>query len=76
MIRVTIEHLMDEGPRKVTLDEAFLEALELSDSCAAEIEVMESELLSMIKKHPSLLQNITQEFKLSVLRAWDYEVVL
>lgn len=72
---LTIQHAMDDHPREMTLDNAFLEALSLSEGCANEIEARDTELLQFLNKHPEFIKNVTAEFKRSVLEAWDYTII-
>lgn len=73
--KVVIKHVMDEKERELTLNDAFLEALSLSESRANEIEEKENDLHQLLKKHPSLIDVISDEYKMDVLKGWDYEIL-
>ncbi len=73
--KVVIKHVMDEKERESTLNDAFLEALSLSESRANEIEEKENDLHQLLKKHPSLIDVISDEYKMDVLKGWDYEIL-
>lgn len=77
---VKVKHCMDDEFRIMTLDEAFLEALSLSNGCASEVGEFENDLLKSInsfieKGHEDeILSIIKDEYKMSVLKGWEYEV--
>lgn len=75
MENILVKHIMDKEYRKVTLDNAFIEALGLSNGCANEIEEQQNSLLEYLKKYPDFIQNITDEYKVTVLKGWEYEVI-
>lgn len=74
MMMVLIKHEMDTVARKMTLNDAFLEALELSGSCTSDIEKQEDDLLQYLRKHPQFIHKIEDGYKIQVLLGWNYEV--
>lgn len=71
---VRIKHDMDTDYREATLDEAFEEALSLSVGGGGEQCSFEEKLLFSVQVNPQLLERIDSEYKLSIIRSWDYEV--
>lgn len=71
---VLIKHEMDTVARKMTLNDAFLEALELSGSRTSDIEKQEDDLLQYLRKHPQFIHKIEDGYKIQVLLGWNYEV--
>ena len=49
---ILLKHCMDTDYRKISLDDAFLEALSLSDTRSNEQEIFESNLLNVLKRNP------------------------
>lgn len=74
MMMILIKHEMDTVERKVALNDAFLEALELSGSRASDIEKQEDDLLQYLKKHPQFIHKIEDGYKIQVLLGWNYQV--
>ncbi|MDX5853512.1 hypothetical protein SIM22_05115 [Bacillus cereus group sp. BfR-BA-01363] len=74
MMMVLIKHEMDTVARKMTLNDAFLEALELSGSRTSDIEKQEDDLLQYLRKHPQFIHKIEDGYKIQVLLGWNYEV--
>ncbi|WP_242249131.1 hypothetical protein [Bacillus cereus group sp. BfR-BA-01328] len=74
MMMVLIKHEMDTVARKMTLNDAFLEALELSGSRTSDIEKQEDDLLQYLRKHPQFIHKIEDGYKIQVLFGWNYEV--
>lgn len=75
MDKLFIKHVMDDAPRAMTLDEAFLESLHLSQGNASDIEVQESELLDYLIAHPTFITHISEEYKKDVLSGWEYQII-
>ncbi|HHT7008696.1 TPA: hypothetical protein ACTZ3A_001235 [Bacillus cereus] len=74
MMMILIKHAMDTVARKMTLNDAFLEALELSGSRTSDIEKQEDDLLQYLRKHPQFIHKIEDGYKIQVLLGWNYEV--
>ncbi|WP_144536606.1 hypothetical protein [Bacillus thuringiensis] len=74
MMKVLIKHEMDTAERKVSLNDAFLEALEWSGTRASEIEKQEDDLLQYLRKHPQFIHKIEDGYKIQVLLGCNYEV--
>ena len=72
---LSIMHVMDEKVRKMTLDEAFLEALQLAESRASEVEEQEYALFEYLSAHPSFISHISEAYKKEVLQAWEYAII-
>ena len=72
---IKIKHVMDENFKEVTLDSAFLEALALSEGCSCEAEKRDNNLLELLNKHPEFINNIKEEYKYSVLKAYDFAIL-
>ena len=70
---VRLKHCMDAKHRVVSLDDAFKEALSLSNGCSCEKEEFETELLSFLNKHEDLIHQIKDSYKENILKSWDYE---
>lgn len=73
--KVILKDEMTEKTITTTLDEAFKNALAMSEGCASEQERFEAELLLFIEQHPNVLSAIKEEYKLEVIKSWDYEIV-
>lgn len=69
-----IKHIMDETTTEMTLDEAFLESLSLAEGRSCEAEEHDAELLELLRKNPSFINNIKDDYKHHVLIAYGYEV--
>ena len=76
MEKLLVKHEMDATPREMTLDEAFLEALELSESRSSDIERQEYALYEFLAEYPDFIIHISEEYKMSVLNGWNYDVAL
>ncbi|PEZ75264.1 hypothetical protein CN410_14400 [Bacillus anthracis] len=74
MMMVLIKHELDTVSRKVSLNDAFLEALEWSGNPTSDIEKQEDDLLQYLKKHPQFIHKIEDGYKIQVLIGWNYEV--
>lgn len=74
MKNIRIKHTMDNEYRIVSLDEAFKEALSLSEGESCEQEVFESNLLALINSNEDFLNGITDEYKERVIKSWEYEM--
>lgn len=66
-----IKHEMDEEARKMTLDEAFVEALTLSEGLDSE----ESAILELLEDYPGMINAFSDEYKKKVLCGWNYEIL-
>lgn len=73
-MEITVKHEMDNEERKTELDDAFMEALSLSEGRTCDIENKESDLKDYLEKYPEFIKSITDEYKFSVLKGWNYEV--
>ena len=71
---ILLKHCMDTDYRKISLDDAFLEALSLSETRSNEQEIFESNLLNVLKRNPKLLDRVPRKYKLEIIESWDYEV--
>lgn len=74
IMEVIIKHEMDKDERKMDLNDAFLEALSLSEGRACEIEKEENDLEEYLKNHKNFINNITDAYKISVLKGWNYSI--
>lgn len=66
-----IKHEMDEVARKMTLNEAFLEALTLSEG----VDSQEAAILSMLKDYPESINTFSDDYKKKVLEGWEYKIL-
>ena len=71
---VKIKHEMDKEYREISLNEAFKEALLLSEGGSSEQEEFETKLLRAIEINPALLERFEDEYKLNTIKSWDYDV--
>lgn len=74
MATIKVKHIMDMDYIEAPLDAVFIEALTLSEGCSCEAEEFDSDLLNLIKKNPTFLNSITDEYKYKVLEAHDYTI--
>lgn len=65
---------MDKEYRIISLDEAFKEALSLSEGESCKQEIFESNLLALINSNEDFLNGITDEYKERMIKSWDYEI--
>lgn len=72
---LTIKHIMDSKERKMSLDEAFLEVLYLSEGEACEVERKENAILKLITDYPETIHHFSTEYKKAVLSGWEYEII-
>lgn len=70
---VRLKHDMDKKHRIVNLDDAFKEALSLSEGCSCEQEELEYELLNFLNKYDEFTSKIKDDYKEDVLKSWDYK---
>lgn len=70
---IRLKHDMDKEHRVVNLDDAFKEALSLSEGCSCEQEEFESELLKFLNKYDDFTNKIKDDYKEDVLKSWDYK---
>lgn len=70
---IRLKHCMDTKHRVVSLNEAFKEALSLSNGCSCAQEEFETELLNFLNKHEDLIHQIKDSYKENILKSWDYE---
>lgn len=71
---ILLKHCMDTDYREVSLDDAFLEALSLSETRSNEQEIFESNLLNVLKHNPKLLDRVPRKYKVEIVKSWDYEM--
>lgn len=69
-----IKHEMDKKWREMDLNDIFIEALEMADSCSCELEVFHSELLNIIRLNPSFLDSIKDDYKESIIIGYGYKI--
>ncbi|RDY83164.1 hypothetical protein C3733_20105 [Bacillus amyloliquefaciens] len=75
MEKVWVKHAMDGEKRKMTLNQAFLEALQLSEGETDIFENQEYTLFVFLSQCPKYINHISEEYKKSVLKSWDYEII-
>ncbi|MEC3664981.1 hypothetical protein ABE060_18895 [Bacillus rugosus] len=75
MKKVWVKHVMDDKKRKMTLNEAFMEALQLSEGTSDIFENQEYTLFVFLSQCPKYINHISEEYKKSVLKSWDYEII-
>lgn len=75
MDKIKIKHEMDTEVRMMTLNEGFLEALQLSESRSSDIEKQEYALFDYLSHFPQFISNISDEYKKDVLKSWDYKII-
>ncbi|PGK51143.1 hypothetical protein CN918_25475 [Priestia megaterium] len=61
-------------PKKMSIDEAFKEALALSEGAECSSADRDKTILQAIKQSPELISQFSLEFKLEIITDWDYEV--
>lgn len=77
---IRLKHEMDKEYRVRPLDDAFMEALNLSSGCSNNVEEFEYYLLGLIKncknsqERDMFLSIIKDEYKISVMKGWNYKV--
>ncbi|MGF7535304.1 hypothetical protein AAGG74_16760 [Bacillus mexicanus] len=72
---IRIKHEMDKEARMMTLDEAFFEALQLSEGRSSDIENQEYALFEYLSQFPEFVQNISEQYKKNVLEKWGFKVL-
>lgn len=75
MEKLLIKHVMDEEPREMSLNEAFMEALQLSQDGSNEFARQEYELYEYCDKYPDFLNKINDDYKRDIILSWDYEII-
>lgn len=72
MKKIRLKHNMDNEIRIVSLDEAFKEALGLSEGQSCKQEELETDLLNLLNKHEELSQHIKDSYKEHIITSWEY----
>lgn len=70
---IRLKHSMDNEYRVLSLNEAFMEALSLSEGCSCEQEVFETELRNFLNNHMEFLDKIKDDYKEDVIKGWEYK---
>lgn len=69
-----MDKVHDIEPKKMSIDEAFKEALKLSEDAECSSADRDKTILKAIRQSPELIAQFSLEFKLEVITDWDYKV--
>ena len=73
---VTVQHETDDKPRRMTLNDVFVEALSLSEGLSEELNEVENTILGLLKRYPGTInaEAFSEEFKKRIIKGWNYTI--
>ena len=76
---VTVQHDTDDNnvPRKMPLDEVFVEALSFSEGLSEELNEVENTILGLLQRYPGTINAgaFSEEFKKRIIKGWSYTIL-